>query len=291
MNRKTRRIGLLVVALVVAIASAAQAQVTRYVHFETGGVSGWGVLEGETIQRLSNAPWASGQPTGQTLPLSSVTLLAPADPKIAIVLNVNYPSGVERERDRPTIITLPPRALVGHGASIMRPADVEDFRAEPTVGVVIGKTATNISAAEAGDYIFGVAAGVDVTAEDWRPRGSQWTRSKGTDSFKPLGPYVVAGVDYNDLTIVGRHNGQPLPPVRTSDMIWDFGEALEYITRYMTLSPGDVVFAGTAGQDFTVALQAGDTFEVEVSGVGTLTNPVQAAPPLTTLPPPFERDQ
>jgi len=282
-----------VVAIVIAtwfgVPSSAQAQATQYVRFQQGGASAWGVLEGETIQRLSEAPFLGGTRTGQSVPLSSVTLLPPADPLLAVVVNVNYPSGVTgTARTIPTIITLPPRSMVGHGSPVMRPVEVENFRAEPTAAVVIGRTATNVSAAEAGAYIFGVAAGVDVTAMDWRPAGSQWTRAKGTDTFKPLGPVVVTGVDYNNLTIQGRHNGTALPPVRTADMIWDFHELVSYVSRYMTLNPGDVIYAGTAGQDFTVALAAGDIFEVEVAGVGTLRNPVQAAPPVAaTLPPPF----
>jgi 2-keto-4-pentenoate hydratase/2-oxohepta-3-ene-1,7-dioic acid hydratase in catechol pathway len=112
-------------------------------------------------------------------------------------------------------------------------------------------------------------------------------RSKGTDTFKPMGPALVSGVDYNNLTITGRHNGTALQPVRTSEMIWDFNELVSYISRYMTLSPGDVVFAGTAGADRTVAVQAGDTFEVDVSSVGMLRSPIAAAPPIApTLPPP-----
>jgi len=274
-------------ALLAIAPSMVGAQVTQYVHFEEGEGSAWGVLQGETIQRLSAAPWEGGTQTGQPVGLASVNILPPAHPYTAVVVNVNYPTGVTGQpRERPTIITLPPGAFVGHGSPIMRPAEVEDLRAEPTAAIVIGRTATNVSAAQAGDYILGVAAAVDVTAMDWRPQGSQWTRAKGTDSFKPIGPAVVSGVDYNNLTIVGRHNGVAMPSVHTADMIWDFHELVSYVSRYMTLNPGDVILAGTAGQDFTVSLQPGDTFEVEIAGVGTLTNPVQARAPMTTLPPP-----
>jgi 2-keto-4-pentenoate hydratase/2-oxohepta-3-ene-1,7-dioic acid hydratase in catechol pathway len=295
-NRRTFIRGACLLAALLAAAPVAQAQVTRYVHFQQGNAEGWGVLEGETIQRLSGAPWAGGTRTGQSVALSAVTLLAPTTPRTAVVVNVNYPSGVPRnqagepqERDHPTIITLPPRAFVGNGAPIMRPVEVENLRAEPTAAVIIGRTATSISPAEAGQYIFGVAPAVDVTAMDWRT--GQWTRSKGTDSFKPVGPVVVSGVDYNNLTIVGKHNGTAMQPVRTSEMIWDFNELVSYVSQYMTLNPGDIVLAGTAGQTFTVALQAGDTFEVEIAGVGTLRNPVQAAPAMATLPPRFQRQQ
>lgn len=284
-------IALAAVALA-ALPGLVGAQVTRYVHYQQGNAaSAWGVLQGETIQPLSAAPFAGGTPAGSSVALSAVTLLPPAIPRTAVVVNVNYPSGVTgNPRERPTIITLPPRAFVGAGSPILRPVEAENVRAEATVGIVIGRTASNVSASDAGQYILGVVPAVDVTAMDWRPGGSQWTRSKGTDSFKPIGPAVVSGVDYNNLTIIGRHNGTALPPVRTADMIWDFGELVEYVSRYMTLNPGDVILAGTAGQDFTVALQAGDTFEVEIAGVGTLRTPVQAAAPIAaTLPPPHRQ--
>ncbi len=284
-NRMQGRLRAAAVAVLLVLAPGLlDAQVTRYVHFEQGGSQGWGVLEGQTIQRLSAAPWDGGTSTGQSVALSAVTLLPPATPLTAVVVNVNYPSGVTGQpRPHPTIITLPPRAFVGHDAPIQRPVEVENLRAEPTAAVVIGRTASNVSPEEAGDYILGVAAAVDVTAVDWR--SGQWTRSKGTDSFKPIGPAVVSGVDYNNLTIVGRHNGTAMSPVRTSEMIWDFHELVSFISRYMTLNPGDVVMAGTAGADFTVALQAGDTFEVEIEGVGTLRNPVNARSPMVNLPP------
>jgi 2-keto-4-pentenoate hydratase/2-oxohepta-3-ene-1,7-dioic acid hydratase in catechol pathway len=259
---------------------------THYVQFEDSGETAWGILQGETIDRLSAAPWDGGTATGQTLSLASTTLLAPAVPRTAVLINVNYQSGVTGEqRPRPTIITIPPRAFVGHGWPIMRPAEVEEVRAEPTAAIVIGSTATNVSAAEAPAHILGVVPAIDVTAMDWRT--GQWTRAKGTDSFKPMGPAIVSGAEYNDLTIVARHNGMELPSVQTSDMIWDFNELVSYVSSYMTLNPGDVILAGTAGPDFTVEIAGGDTLEVEFEGVfGTLVTPVESASPMTTLPPP-----
>jgi 2-keto-4-pentenoate hydratase/2-oxohepta-3-ene-1,7-dioic acid hydratase in catechol pathway len=287
-NRKKLTSGAALVAVLLATV-AAEAQVTRYVHFRQGNADSWGVLEGENVHHLSAAPFAGGTRTGQTVPVASVTLLPPATPSTAVIVNVNYTTGVTGQpRDHPTIITLPPRAFVGSGAPILRPVEAQNVVAEPTVAIVIGKTARNVTPEQAGAHILGVAPAIDVTAMDWRPAGSQWTRAKGTDSFKPIGPVVVSGVDYNNLTIVGKHNGTALQPIKTADMIFDFNELVSYISRYMTLNPGDVVLAGTAGQNFVVPIRAGETFEVEIAGVGTLRNPVQAAAPIApTLPPPY----
>jgi 2-keto-4-pentenoate hydratase/2-oxohepta-3-ene-1,7-dioic acid hydratase in catechol pathway len=197
---------------------AAQAQVTRYVHFQQGnGPSAWGILEGETIHRLSAPPFSGGTRSGQSVALSAVTLLPPATPKTAIITNVNYPSGLnpdQKPRERPTVITIPPGAFVGHGAEIRRPVEVKDLRAEATAAIVISRRAANVTPEQARQHILGVAPAVDVTAMDWRQ--GQWTRAKGTDTFKPIGPVVVSGVDYNNLTIVGKHNGTALPAVKTA---------------------------------------------------------------------------
>lgn len=275
-------------------ASAAQAQtaqVMRYVHFQQGTApSAWGILEGETIHRLSAAPFSGGTRSGQSVALASVTLLPPAIPRTAVVTNVNYPSGLtgtQQKRQQPTVITLPPNAFIGHGGQIKRPVEVKDLRAEPTAAIVISKKAVNVTPEQAAQHILGVTPAVDVTAMDWR--SGQWTRAKGADSFKPIGPVVVSGVDYNNLSIVGKHNGKPLTAVKTSEMFFNFHALVSYISGFMTLNPGDVVLAGTAGQGATVALQAGDTFEVEIAGVGTLRNPVGALPPMTTLPPPYKK--
>ena len=295
MNRKHIGLALAALSLVAmaAMPSAQNAQVTRYVHFQQGnGPSAWGVLEGETIQRLSAAPFSGGTRSGQSVALSAVTLLPPATPRTAVITTVNYPSGLsenQQPRQNPTIITLPPNAFVGHGAPIRRHAELKDLRAEATVAVVIGRRATAVTPEQARQVIFGVTPAVDVTAMDWRQ--GQWTRAKGTDSYKPIGPVVVTGVDYNSLTIVGKHNGTALPAVKTAEMLADFAELISHISQSKTLNPGDVVLAGTAGPKFTVALNVGDTFEVEIAGVGTLRNKVEARPPMTTLPPPFKRQQ
>jgi 2-keto-4-pentenoate hydratase/2-oxohepta-3-ene-1,7-dioic acid hydratase in catechol pathway len=277
-------------AVVAAMApTSSRAQVVRYVHFQDGARDAWGILEGQTVQRLSAAPWAGGTRTGQSAPFASLKLLPPAAPSTAVIINVNYPSGVTGQpRQAPTLITLPPRAFVGGGSPVLRPVEAQDVRAEPTVAVVIGRMARNVSAAQARQYIFGVAPALDVTAMDWRPAGSQWTRAKGNDSFKPIGPYLVSGVDLGNLTINGKRNGQAIEPVRTSEMIWDFDELVSYVSRFMTLHPGDVILAGTAGASRTVAIQPGDALEVEIAGVGTLATPVAAAPPIArTLPPAY----
>lgn len=286
-SRMVIRGALVAAALLVTASSALEAQ-TRHVRFQDGDADAWGVLEGETIQRLSAAPYAGGTPTGQSVALSSVSLLAPATPKLVVILNVNYPSGATNERPRPTLITLNPRALTGHGSPILRPVEAENVTAEPTLAVVIGRTAWNVAPEQAAQYVAGVVPAVDVTAVDWR--SGQWARAKSTDTFKPMGPALVSGVDYGNLTITGRLNGTTIGPVSTSDLIWDVGEMVSYVSQYMTLSPGDVIFVGTAGEDFTAPIAAGDTFEVDVVGVGMLRSPVQAADPVaSTLPPPHQR--
>ncbi len=148
------------------------------------------------------------------------------------------------------------------------------MHAEGEVIVVIGRRARNVSPGEAGDYIFGVTAGNDVSERVWQRGDLQWLRAKGSDSFGPLGPRIVAGADWSDLRLRTRLNGRVVQDARTRDLIFSIPEIVAYTSRYVTLLPGDVIYTGTPGK--TAAISPGDRVEVEVEGVGVLANPVEA---------------
>jgi 2-keto-4-pentenoate hydratase/2-oxohepta-3-ene-1,7-dioic acid hydratase in catechol pathway len=138
--------------------------------------------------------------------------------------------------------------------------------------VVIGKTAKNVSVEDASDYIFGVTAGNDVSERDWQRDDLQWLRAKGSDTFGPVGPVLVSGLDYNDLRVETRLNGEVRQAESTADLIFDIDTIVSYVSRYVTLCPGDIIFTGTPGS--TRAMQPGDVVEIEVQGVGVLRNTV-----------------
>jgi 2-keto-4-pentenoate hydratase/2-oxohepta-3-ene-1,7-dioic acid hydratase in catechol pathway len=129
--------------------------------------------------------------------------------------------------------------------------------------------------AEAKQYVFGVTAGNDVSERDWQKADLQWFRAKGTDTFGPLGPVIATGLNYDDLLVQTRLNGEVKQSQRTTDLIFNVAAIVSYVSRYVTLMPGDVIYTGTPGT--TSAMKPGDVVEVEVEGVGVLRNTIAAA--------------
>ena len=138
--------------------------------------------------------------------------------------------------------------------------------------LIIGKTAKNVSESDAPDYIFAVAPGNDISEREWQDNDLQWLRAKGADTFGPVGPVMVSGVNYNDLLLETRLNGEVKQSQRTRDLIFNSSEIVSYVSRYVTLEAGDMIFTGTPGS--TSAMQPGDVVEVELEGVGVLQNTI-----------------
>jgi 2-keto-4-pentenoate hydratase/2-oxohepta-3-ene-1,7-dioic acid hydratase in catechol pathway len=247
---------------------------TRYVRYEIAGRTGWGVLEGETIRELQGSVFDNPTPSGQTVKLSDVKLLPPAEPKKVIAAGLNYRSHIG-ERPAAKYVGLfakMPTSLVGHGADIVYPSDATNLHYEAEVCVVIGRRAKHITEAQARDHVFGIAPCNDVSERAWQKTDLQWFRAKGSDTFGPIGPAVVRGADYSRLKLIGRHNGKVVQETTTDLLIFSIDHIISYVSRYVTLEPGDVIFTGTPGT--TQAMQPGDTFEVEIEGIGILRNKV-----------------
>jgi 2-keto-4-pentenoate hydratase/2-oxohepta-3-ene-1,7-dioic acid hydratase in catechol pathway len=179
--------------------------------------------------------------------------------------------------ERPLIFLKPPSAIVADGEAIVLPPESRQVEHEGEIAVVIGRTARKVKAAEAWDYVAGIAPLNDVTARDLQKPDGQWTRAKGFDTFCPLGAMVPldAIADRDGLEVVCRVNGEVRQRGGVGEMAFDIPTLIEYISGVMTLEPGDVIATGTpAGVG---PLQPGDVVEVEIPGVGILSNPVQAA--------------
>lgn len=239
-----------------------------------------GVVEDGRVEELRAPPFRGEVRTGRGVPLDRVRLLAPAVPSKVIAVGLNYRSHLDNSplgsREAPTepgLFTKLPTSIVGPDAPIRIPPDAEVVHAEGEVVVVIGRTARNVSPAEAGDRIFGVTAGNDVSERVWQRGDLQWLRAKGSDSFGPLGPRLVTDLDWGDLRLRTRLNGRVVQDARTRDLIFPIPEIVAYVSRYVTLLPGDVIYTGTPGK--TAAIAPGDRVEVEVEGVGILGNPVE----------------
>jgi 2-keto-4-pentenoate hydratase/2-oxohepta-3-ene-1,7-dioic acid hydratase in catechol pathway len=131
-----------------------------------------------------------------------------------------------------------------------------------------------VSQADALDYVLGVTCGNDVSARKWQQNDVQWWRAKGADTFGPCGPFIVSGLDYDNLDMELRVNGKTMHKTNTSKMIHGVAPTVSFLSRYVTLQPGDLIFTGTAGK--TQPLAVGDVVEVEIEGVGVLRNRVVA---------------
>ena len=250
------------------------AQVTRYVRYSAGGATAYGLLDGQTVRELRGDLFASPQPTGKTLRLDQVKLLAPVTPGKVIAVGLNYVThlGERPSATYPGLFAKMPSSIVGPEADVIYPADATNLHFEGELVVVIGKKAQNVSVADAPNYVFGVTAGNDISERDWQRADLQWFRAKASDTFGPLGPVLVKGLNYGDLLLQTRVNGEVVQSQRTKDLIFDVPNIVSYISRYVTLEPGDVIYSGTPGT--TKAMKPGDVVEVEIEGVGVLRNKI-----------------
>jgi 2-keto-4-pentenoate hydratase/2-oxohepta-3-ene-1,7-dioic acid hydratase in catechol pathway len=244
----------------------------RYVRFEQNGTVHWGHLAGEVIHPMTDAPYLNGRMTGESVPLASVKLKAPVDPSLVVMTALNFRShlGNREPAEYPGLFIVPANSIVGPDEDMIKPADSNNFHYEAEAVVVIGRRAENVPVERAHEYVFGVTAGNDGSARDWQSADLQWTRAKGSRTFNSVGPHLVTGLNYGDLMITGRLDGEVVQGERTSDMIFSIDEMVSYISRYMTLEPGDLIWTGTMG--VTRRWDPGKVFEVELEGVGVLRN-------------------
>jgi 2-keto-4-pentenoate hydratase/2-oxohepta-3-ene-1,7-dioic acid hydratase in catechol pathway len=269
------RVARLFIAGCTVIGSALTAQ-TKYVRYELAGRTSYGILEGETVRELSGDLFASPKPTGKTAKLSAVKLLAPVTPSKVIAVGLNYQThlGQRAAAAYPGLFAKLPTSIVGPEANIVYPADATNLHYEGEMVLVIGKRASNVPEFGAMSYVFGVTAGNDVSERDWQKNDLQWFRAKASDTFGPLGPVIVTGLNPDDLLVQTRLNGEVVQSERTTHLIFSVKEIVAYVSKYVTLEPGDVIYTGTPGT--TKPIKAGDVVEIEVEGVGVLRNRVVA---------------
>ena len=254
--------------------------VVHYVRYEQGKTISYGILDSSNIQPISGDLFSPREPTGDKVALDEVKLLYPCEPAKVLAVGLNYKSHLgDREPPvNPEIFYKPPTALQHPGGNIIIPPGAKDVHYEAELVIVVAKTARNISVEEAPDYILGYTCGNDVSDRNWQngtqgdKKDVQWWRAKGSDTFAPLGPSIAVGLNYNKAWIQLRLNGEVKQNQRISDLIFGPPEVVSFVSRYLTLVPGDVIYTGTPGS--TSPMKAGDVVEVEIGGVGVLSNPV-----------------
>ncbi|MEM9208020.1 MAG: fumarylacetoacetate hydrolase family protein, partial [Pseudomonadota bacterium] len=248
----------------------------RFARYEVNDGVSYGRVDGDVIRELTAAPWLGGEETGVVVAAGDVRLLAPAEPGKVFAVGYNYMShrGDRELPAHPPIFLKLPSTITGPDTEIHYPSDAMDLHYEAELVVVIGKQARNVSPEEASDYVFGITAGNDVSERVWQANDLQWFRAKASDTFGPLGPTIVTGLDYNDLLVQSRLNGEIMQSQRSRDFIHDVEAFVSHISQSATLEPGYVIYTGTPGT--TSAMRPGDIIEIDVEGVGVLRNRVTA---------------
>lgn len=257
----------------------------RVVRFrdDATGLGQYGIAEDGTVFAASGNPYDEaglhrGDAAGQ---LGELQLLAPVQPGKIVCVGLNYLAHVtERDAtrkvpDEPVLFMKPASALIGPGEliRIVNPDNRTDYEAELTM--VIGRTARDVAEADALSYVYGYTCGNDVSDRVLQGKDGQWVRAKGFHTYCPVGPWIETKLDIADIPVKSRLNGEVRQSNRTSNMIFKPPFLISYISRIMTLDPGDIILTGTP--EGVGALAAGDTIEVEVGGVGVLSNPVANA--------------
>lgn len=239
-------------------------------------------------REIAEHPFGNPQFTGRQWPLADVRLLAPILATKVVCVGKNYAAHIEemaaaaksdggaspgpRTFDDPIIFMKPNTAIIGPNVPIQLPADADPVHFEGELAAVIGRPCKDVPAARAAENILGYTIANDVSARDQQQKDGQWTRAKGHDTFCPIGPWIVTDVDPSDLEIRTEVNGVVKQNSRTSMMIHDVGAIVEWISRVMTLLPGDLILTGTP--QGVGPIEDSDTVSITIEGIGTLTNPV-----------------
>lgn len=246
----------------------------KFVRLERRGEPVWGVVKEDRIFTLYHPPYDTLSYDGESLPIKDCQLLAPCQPTKIICVGKNY---AEHAREMggeppafPVLFMKGLNALNVPEGEIHAPDFVERLDYEGELAVVMKKKAKNVKAKDFSDYVLGYTCLNDVTARDIQKLDGQWTRGKGMDGFCPVGPWVVDDLDPSDLRVETRLNGELRQSGRTSQFLHPVPELIEFITKAITLEPGDVVATGTpAGIG---PMYSGDQVEVEIEGIGILRN-------------------
>lgn len=236
--------------------------------------------ESALAKEIAEHPFGTPTFTGRSWPLADVRLLAPILATKVICIGKNYAAhaaemGGEAPAD-PVIFLKPNTSIIGPEVPIVRPPSSERVDYEGELAAVIGRPCKDVKAADAAGVILGYTIANDVTARDQQKTDGQWTRAKGYDTFCPLGPWIDTAFDPSDAEITTELDGQVCQRSRTSLMLHDIGAIVEWISRVMTLLPGDVILTGTP--EGIGPMVAGQRVSVSVSGLGTLSNPVVDKP-------------
>ena len=228
---------------------------------------GWRRLDGDLFG--AHAP---GAPVGD----DAVRVLAPVEPSKIVAVGLNYRDHAREMNkalpDEPLIFLKPSTAVIGPGEAIVIPPGVGRVDHEAELGIVIGRLAHRVPPARAHEYVLGLTCVNDVTARELQRKDVQYTRAKGFDTFAPVGPAIVVGLEPDALDVEGWLNGTRRQASNTRELIFSIPQLVAFVTSVMTLLPGDVISTGTPSG--VGPIQAGDRVVIKIQGIGELSNDV-----------------
>lgn len=251
----------------------------KIVRYQTESGAQVGVYTDPSDVKQATGSIAEGYTAGESAgSLDSLSLLAPVEPGKIVAIGLNYADHVtEMDKSRkmpefPVMFMKPTSGVVGPDTAIEIANPENDTHYEAELCVVIGKTAKDVSEADALDYVFGYTCGNDVSDRKVQYAAGQWIQGKGYDTYCPLGPCIETDLDVSNVRVESRLNGEVRQSESTSSLIFNIPFLISYITRVMTLQPGDVIMTGTPSG--VGGMKDGDVIEIEVEGIGVLRNPV-----------------
>lgn len=245
-----------------------------FLKFSYNNVEKSGILENGSVREITGSYFDEYQTTENLYKLSEIKILPPCSPSKVVAVGLNYVDhtkelGHEVHKD-PVIFVKLPHTVIGHEDAVVIPENATRVDYEAELAVVIGKTCKNIPVQDVKKHILGATCLNDVTERDIQKIDGQWMRAKNFETFCPIGPHIVSGIDYSSLDIELLLNGEVKQSSNTSNLMWSIEELVSFISRVMPLYPGDIITTGTpAGVG---PMKAGDTVEVRIENIGTLRN-------------------
>lgn len=250
----------------------------KYLRFEHDGKARYGFLEDGFINEIHGSIYDRYEPAGKTYGLNEVRLLAPCVPSKVVAVGLNYVNHIKEFDNRdipknPVLFIKLPHTVIGPEDSIIIPEGATRVDYEAELAVVVKKMCSKVKPAEVDEYILGATCLNDVTERDIQRSDGQWTRGKNFETFCPIGPYIVSGINHSSLDIKLLLNGEAKQSSNTSNLLWNVNELVSFISNVIPLYPGDVVTTGTPSG--VGPMKAGDVVEVIIEGIGTLRNRVR----------------
>lgn len=251
----------------------------RTIRFEQEGRPAWGRADEKgRVEILSDAPWLGGRATGAETRLEALRLLAPVEPGKIVCVGRNYAAHAQELGNElpsePLLFLKPPSSVIGPEEAIVIPEESEDVQHEAELAVVIARRCKNVFERGAAEVVFGFTCLNDITARDIQRKEKHLTRSKSFDTFCPVGPWIVEGWREPAERFVRCWVDQELrQDGNTSDMVFSVQALVAFVSRIMTLEPGDLIATGTPAGVGT--LRPGSRVAVEIEGIGRLANPVR----------------